>query len=197
MRGALWAFALLALAPSRGWCGDPAWRVLIEPKFMRHEVAFPILKSQRAELVPAWIKDGEPVCMSRKEFGALKTEWKIFLQTAQENASEELKKLKPEFTRNSKKVIEFATLTSESPLTAGTVLAPDFLKMFGDTLGPKVIVAIPNRYTVYVFPALASRYREYTPMIAAAYRDTPYPVSMEAYELSDEGLKTVGVYEEP
>jgi hypothetical protein len=194
---ALRALALLLLSSVRGWCGDPAWRVLIEPKFMRHEVAFEIPKSRRAELIPALVQDGVPVCMSRKDFDALKVEWKTFLQTAQENASEELKKLKPEFTRNSKKVIEFAILTSDSPLTASVVLAPDFLKMFGESLGPKVIVAVPNRFTVYVFPALASHYREYTPMVAEAYRSTPYPVSMEAYELSREGLKTIGLYEEP
>ena len=28
-----------------------------------------------------------------------------------------------------------------------------FLQLFQDTLGPKVLVAVPNRYTAYVFPA--------------------------------------------
>lgn len=193
----LLAALLFFLIPARGRCGDPAWRVLIEPEFMKHEVAFPIPESKRAEMAPALLKEGNPVCMTRREFDALKTDWKTFLQTARENASEELKKLTPEFTRDKKQVIEFATLTSSSPLTAGVVLAPDFLKMFGDSLGPKVIVAIPNRYTVYVFPALASHYREYASMIFEAYRATPYSVSTEAFELSADGLKAVGVYQEP
>src|SRR5450432_4031102 len=55
---ALRALALLLLSSVRGWCGDPAWRVLIEPKFMRHEVAFEIPKSRRAELIPALVQDG-------------------------------------------------------------------------------------------------------------------------------------------
>lgn len=193
----LLAALLLFIVPARGWCGEPAWRVLIEPKFMKHEVAFEIPGSKRAELVPVLLKDGEPVCMTRGEFSSLKTDSEKFLKTARKNASAELKKLTPEFIRDRKKVIEFATLTSDSPLTASVVLAPDFLKMFEEMLGPKIIVAIPNRYTVYIFPALASHYREYATMILEDYRATPYPVSMEAFELSADGLRTVGVYQEP
>ena len=188
---------VLVLTTPYGRCADPAWRVLIEPKFMKPPVTYEIPKSQRAVLVPALLKDGEPVYMSQKEFKALGVDWKAFLDAARANATEELKKLTPEYTRNRKKVIEFATLTSDSELTAGTVLSPEFLKMFQDTIGDKVIVVIPNRYTVYVFPVLASRYQDYTPMVAEAYHATSRPVSMEAYELSDKGLRTIGLYQEP
>ncbi len=34
-------------------------------------------------------------------------------------------------------------------------------------------------------------------MVAQAYHSSTYPVSMEAYELSDKGLKTIGLYQEP
>jgi len=171
--------------------------MLIEPKFMKHEVSYGIPGSERAVLAPALVKDGEPVCLSEKEFKALEVDQKAFLAAAEENAAVELKKLTPEFTRNRKKVIQYATIISESPLTASVVLAPGFLKLFTDTLGPKVIVAIPNRYTIYVFPVLASHYQDYAPMISEAYRATSYPVSMEAYELSEQGLKAVGLYPEP
>jgi hypothetical protein len=164
---------------------------------MKPPVTYEIPGAKRAVLVPALIKDGEPVYLSQKEFKALGVDWKIFLEAARGNATEELKKLTPDYTRDKKKVIEFATLTSDSELTASTVLSPEFLKMFQDTLGDKVIVVIPNRYTVYVFPVLASHYQEYTPMVAEAYHSSTYPVSMEAYELSDKGIKTIGLYQEP
>jgi hypothetical protein len=197
VRGVLCAAALLVLAPLHGRCADSEWRVLIEPKFIRHEVALPISGSKRAELTPVLWKNGEIVFPKKSEFDALNVDMKTILQLARQRASDELKKLTPEFTRNRKKVIEFATLSSDSPLTASVVLSPDFLKMFAETLGPKVIVAIPNRFNVFVFPALASNYRDYAPMIADAYRASSYPVSMEAYEVSAEGLKTIGLYEEP
>lgn len=189
---------VLMLVCESARCADPAWRVLIEPTFMKPPVTHPIEKSQKAALVPALLnKEGEPVYLSEKEFKALGVDWKTFLAAARENATVELKKLTPEYTRNRKKVIEYATLTSDSELTASTVLSPEFLKMFADTMGDKVIVVIPNRYTVYVFPVLASDYQYYTPMVAEAYRETDHPVSMEAYELSDKGLITIGLYQEP
>ncbi len=189
--------AVLLLRPACGWCADPGWRVLIEPTFMKPPVTYEIPGAKRAVLVPALIKDGEPVYLSQKEFKSLGVDWKTFLDAARENATQELKKLTPDYTRDKKKVIIFATLTSDSELTASTVLSPEFLKMFQDTLGDKVIVVIPNRYTVYVFPALASHYEEYTPMVAEAYHSSTYPVSMEAYELSNKGIKTIGLYQEP
>ena len=196
-RGHLFVLAALILFPALAHAADPSWRMLIEPKFMKHEVSYAIPGSERAVLAPALVKDGEPVCLSEKEFKTLDVDRKAFLAAAEENAAVELKKLTPEFKRNRKKVIQYATIISENPLTASVVLAPGFLKLFADTLGPKVIVAIPNRYTIYVFPALASHYQDYAPMISEAYRATSYPVSMEAYELSEQGLKAVGLYPEP
>jgi hypothetical protein len=34
-------------------------------------------------------------------------------------------------------------------------------------------------------------------MVLEAYKATPYPVSREVFELSANGLRAVGVYEEP
>ena len=77
------------------------------------------------------------------------------------------------------------------------MLAEKFADLFKDTLGDKLLVTIPNRTTAYIFPALASRYQEYSPLIFAAYRDTPFPVSTEVFELSKDGFKAVGAFEEP
>lgn len=187
----------LLLATARAWCGDPSWQVLIAPKFEKHEVAFQIPKATRAELVPAIVKDGEAVALSKKEFDALKVDWATFLGAAVENASASLKNLTPEYTRDRRKTIQYATITSETPLTAGVILSPDFLKMFTDTIGDKVVIVIPNRFTVYIFPAIGGHYQDYTQMVYEAYHATGYPVSMEAYELSDKGLRTIGLFQDP
>ena len=77
------------------------------------------------------------------------------------------------------------------------VLSPKFLALFQDTLGPKVLVVVPNRFTAYVFPRLVSSYREYSPGVFEDYRATAHPVSVEVFELSDAGLRAIGAYEEP
>lgn len=101
-----------------------------------------------------------------------------------------------ELIRDSKKVVEYAAMTSQSPLTATMILAPDFpLKKFQDIFGPKLLVAVPNRFTVYVFPALASEYRGYSPLVLRAYQDSPFPVSLEVFEISPQGLRAIGTFE--
>jgi len=77
------------------------------------------------------------------------------------------------------------------------VLAPKFLEMFKDTLGEKVLLVVPNRFTAYVFPALASNYEEYWPMVFEAYRQTAWPVSVEVFEVSVDGFRAAGIYREP
>jgi hypothetical protein len=94
-------------------------------------------------------------------------------------------------------VIQYAELKSERPIVASAVLAPKFLEMFKDTLGEKVLLVVPSRFKAYVFPALASNYQDYYPMVFEAYRGTAWPISVEVFEVSAEGMRAVGVYKEP
>jgi hypothetical protein len=60
-----------------------------------------------------------------------------------------------------------------------------------------VLLVVPNRSTAFVFPALAGNHRDYWPMVFEAYRATPFPVSIEVFELSARGLRAVGAFQEP
>lgn len=174
------------------------WRVLIEPKFMKPPVSFEIPKSERTLLVPGYVNgEGNIAYFTREQWDSLKIEWPDFFEKARVNATEALAQLKPEFTRNRKNVIEFATLHSESPLTAGTVFAPGFLKRFEEVLGAKLLVVIPSRHTIFVFPKLAGTHEQYGPMVRDAYRDASHRVSIEVFELSADGIRAAGIYPEP
>ena len=164
---------------------------------MKAPVSAPIPGAEKTELVAAIIADSEATYLSRAQFDALKMDWAAFAAETQANADAELKSIKTEYVRDRKKVIVYAALRSPHRLIASAVLAPKFLDLFKDTLGEKVLVVIPNRSTAYVFPALASNYREYAPLIFEAYRATAFPVSTEVFELSPDGMKAVGAFEEP
>ena len=165
---------------------------------MRPPVSVEIPNAERTVLAAGYVNtDGEPAYFSREQFAALKIEWPVFFEKARANASLLLDSLKPEFERDKKNVIEFATLHSENPLTAGTIFAPDFLKKFANTLGEPLLVATPNRHTVFIFPKLASRPQEYGQMVRDAYHESSHPVSLEVFELSKNGLRAAGVYREP
>jgi hypothetical protein len=55
---------------------------------------------------------------------------------------------------------------------------------------------MPNRYTVFVFPSLASEYKNYAPMVIQAYHNSAYPVSLEVFERSEGGIRAIGIYDD-
>ena len=171
--------------------------VLIEPKFMKAPVSAPIAAAEKTELVAAIMGESEVAYLSREKFDALKMDWAAFTGKTRTSAEAEMKTITTKYTRDKKKVILYAELKSPHGIIASAVLAPKFLDLFKDTLGDKLLIAIPNRSTAYVFPALASSYQEYAPMILEAYRATSFPVSTEVFELSAGGIKAVGTFEEP
>jgi len=192
--GSLFALLFFCAASVFAQTDAKQWHVLIEPKFMHPEISFPIPGAERTVLVPGWMADGELHYFSKAQFDSLHLDWPAFQAKARANVSD--KKVKAEFARNGRKVIEYAAISSDDPLTATAVLSPDFLKTFSDIFGPKLLVAIPNRYTIFVFPSLATNYRDYAPMIIEAYNATAYPVSLEVFEVSADGLRATGTFEE-
>lgn len=160
---------------------------------MRPPVSRAIPQSEKTVLAAAYLRDGEPVLFSREQFQALHLRFPEFTRRALENASS--KTLKAEFVRDKNQVIECAYLHSEDPLTATAVLSPEFYRKFVAIFGPNFLVAIPNRFSIYCFPALASKYRHYAGKILEAYEASAFPVSLEVFELSGQGLKAVGTYE--
>jgi hypothetical protein len=140
------------------------------------------------------MSDGDPQYFSKKDWDALGLTWDTFRTRAAQNATE--KKFHAELVRDTKKVVQYASITSDDPLTATMILSPDFLKKFKDIFGPSILVAVPNRFTVLVFPALASEYKEYSPLVIGAYHDSAYPVSLEVFEISDGGIRAIGAFED-
>jgi hypothetical protein len=176
---------------------ETSWHLLVEPAFMRPDFAFPIPGSKSTILTPATIKDGEATYLTKAEAARLKLDLESIRRVASTTASAELARLKPEFVRDAHGVILYARLTSDSPATASTVLAPNFAKTFADTLGPDILVAIPNRYRVYVYPALASDPAQTAALILRDYELSPYPVSKEVFRVTPQGLAAVGTFETP
>jgi len=176
---------------------DDAWRVWLEPKAMRPPVANPVTGSERTLYAAGTWSEGMLTPFSVTAFAALKVEWKDFEARALVRATADLAELKPRYVRNRRNVIEYAALESAQPIVASAVLAPGLRERFAETLGETLLLVVPNRSTAFLFPALGGNHRDYWPMVLAAYRATPYPVSVEVFELSARGLRAVGVYEEP
>lgn len=175
---------------------DP-WRVILEPKSMHREVAWEIPGAERTVIAPVVVDGDDYLFPSRKIWDRFQVPDADIQRRGALAAAADLATLQPHYVRDRKQVIQYAELTSERPIVASAVLDPKFLEMFHDTLGEKVFLVVPNRFTAYVFPVLASNYQDYYPMVFAAYRATAWPISVEVFELGPQGMRTVGVYREP
>lgn len=164
---------------------------------MHREVSWEIPNAERTVLAPVVVDGGDYLYPSKKIMERFQVDPADIRERATQAAAADLASLKPRYERDRKLVIQYAELRSERPIVASAVLAPKFLEMFKDTLGEKVLVVVPNRYTAYVFPSLASNYQDYYPMVLEAFRATAWPISVEVFEVSVDGIRAVGIYQEP
>ncbi|MEI6337389.1 MAG: hypothetical protein WCQ57_02250 [Verrucomicrobiota bacterium] len=172
---------------------EDAWHLLIEPTFMNYEAAWPIANAKSTVLVPARVVDGEVRPLLRSEILELKVNRKKILATAPGAASAVLATLKPRYVRDANKVIQYAVLESDSPLTASAVLAPEFAGLFTETLGPELIVAIPNRFRIFIFPRATFASLNISDLIFKEYHATNWPVTREIFALRKGKLITIGL----
>jgi hypothetical protein len=83
-------------------------------------------------------------------------------------------------------------MESDNPLTASSVLAPEFAGLFAETLGPDLIVAIPNRFRIFVFPKSTFAELNISDLIFTEYKSTAWPVTREIFELRRGKLIAIG-----
>ena len=169
--------------------------LLIEPRSVAGEVSVLLPGARKTYASAAVMKGIGFRSYTRDEFRReYAGGWKAFYQAGLEAAAEHLKTLKPTYKRDSKRVIEYAILESEHPLTATTVLLPEFADQFRETLGSQLYVVMPSRYTVLVFPKLATTIKDYTETLTDLYKDAIYPASAEIFEITEEGLRIFGAF---
>jgi hypothetical protein len=129
------------------------------------------------------------------EFGAMDLGWSGFRRKAAAAADRVFATLTPEVTKDAKGFVRFVVLRGKTQLTASTVLAPKFHETFRATMGDDLIVLIPDRFTVYVFPRPMGEYKQWGRKIIETYSDASYPVSLEVFLLSKAGLSGLGSFQ--
>jgi hypothetical protein len=178
------AFALVARADQ--------WALMVEPSFMDHKMRRPIAGSQRTILAVVRVAKGEVSPLTREEKKSVHMTFEQIRSEALKTASDVLAHITPQIVRDKKKVIRYAVLASENPLTASCVLAPEFAATFRDTLGPDLIVAMPNRNQVLVFSKQDDAHLQMAETIINGYLTSNYPVSRELFALENGSLRSLG-----
>lgn len=188
----VWIFLLLSAAT----LADD-WFFLPAPRFMRYEISFPIEGAKNTVITPAKLGRAGLEFPNIAAWSAAGLDEGAVRKATEKIASEWLKQIKPEYVRDRRKVIEYAVMSSDKFPACVTVFAPEFRKSFEEIFGPKLLVVIPNRQTVFVFPGVAVDLSDHSPAILEAWRGAAPKVGLEVFELSEQGLKAVGKIEEP
>jgi len=197
LRYAVWAVWVLCAPFSPAQEKKPApLAACIEPATMRTKAAQPMPGSKLTVAVPARQDELGLSRLTAEEFKATGLTWEQFLKEASTTAAAHLKTLKPDIQRDAKGRAGYALLKSESHLTASVILCPEFHAQFKQTFGDKLVVLVPDRFTVYVFARSFGDFQTKGPEILDHFSDSTWPCSREAFEVTAEGLKCLGAFDD-
>lgn len=169
--------------------------LLIEPNDLQ-EVTQAIPGAQHTVLVPGRETSIGTVRYYRKtEFEQMGLGWNGFEQKARAAASRVFATLKPVITRDRHGFATLAEVRGTSHLTASSILAPEFYEHFRKLMGDELVLLIPDRFTIYVFPRPLGEYKDWGKKILHAYADAAHPVSYEVLLLNRDGLSALGVFQ--
>lgn len=160
---------------------------------MDYKVRRKIDGSERTILALVRLKDGEIYGASGGHDRIMEMAMREIGQQARQTAEQVFASIQPRFVRDKNGVIQYAALESSNPLTASCVLAPGFAERFANTLGPDILVALPNRHQLLVFSRQDQAFQRMGEYIISGYLGSNYPVSREIFSLWKGKLHSLGV----
>ena len=178
------------------------WCLWLQPSFLKFEVAYPVAGSVETLWVPSVLEPDALDNGNPRPRPLTKTEWLVlgvskndFRKAAMNNAeSALLPSIDVRYFRGRSEVIEYAWVESKSPHLGALLFSSAFLEVFKDAFGQKIHAVIPNEERLYVLPVHASRLDQYGDKFQRLFRETTRPVSLEAFEVSEEGVRAVGSF---
>ncbi len=168
----------------------------VEPASLRTALAKPIPGARLTVLIPAREDDLGIVHLSKEEFAATGLSWDKFRRDAEAAAARHLRSLTPTIQKNEAGEPLYATLRSKSHLTASVFFCKEFHAQFRKPFGDQLVVLAPDRFTLYVFPRNFSGFQEFGQRIIEEYQKSTWPCSLEAFEVSSEGVRGIGSFDD-
>lgn len=168
----------------------------IEPRVLRTELARPLGDGKQTVVIPAREDNVLGLShLSRGELAATGLNQDEFMAKAAAAATRLLLTLNPEVTKDKDGSTAYVTLRSERPFASSIVLSPRLLPLFKEQFGDRLVVLVPDRNTVYVFSRNFGKFQDFGPRIIREYHAALYPASLEAFEISRDGIKCLGGFD--
>ena len=169
----------------------------LEPVALRTALARPLPDAKYTVIVPA--KEDSVLGLThytKAEFAAAGLDWDQFMAKAAAAATRLLVSIKPVVARDASGQIAYVKLQSERPFAASVVLSPRLVPLFQSVLGDRVAALMPDRYTVYLFSRNFGQFQAFGQKIINDHSEAIYPCSIEVFEISREGIKCIGGFDD-
>jgi hypothetical protein len=134
---------------------------------------------------------------SKEAFKKLGLSVETFAARSRAAADKLLVVFKPELARDEDGTVLYALFRSDRPIVASLLMAPSLPRMFEETFGKEIWVVMPNRYSMFVFPAKPEVLKNFSEELGERYRNDAYAASGEIFALkAGEEPRVVGSYDE-
>lgn len=156
-----------------------------EPKAMRSAYSIVPAGAQQTVLTP-YRESAAPngiEAHTRESFSKLGLGVETFAQRARLAADKRLLQLRPELIKGEDGKIAYAVYRGDSSLFPTLLIAPSLPGIFAELFGREIWVALPDRHSLYVFPANPDLLQAFAPDLAERYATDPYAASCEVFSL--------------
>lgn len=159
--------------------------MLPQPKFMGGKLSLTPEGAEQTVFTPALEISGEPgiLVYTEAQFKKLGISVTTFAERAGRVADRRLATLKPDLVKNEKGEVQYAVYRDDKPLIASLVVAPSLPQVFEKLFGPEIWVAMPDRHSLFVFPARPEALDAYVADMAERYRTEQRAASPEVFAL--------------
>jgi len=183
-----------SLAHASDAATDPleAIGVLLEPRFAAPDIHHEIRGARETVLIPARRTAYGIDSFTEERWGREGLDWPEVLSAGMKRANELEEAMEIDWFRDDRRVIQYARVRSEDPFLSSVIFSPGFLDHFREKLGHQVLVVVPDRSSLFVFPRFGPFLDEFGPALVRRYREAVFKVSLEVFLISEDGPRAVG-----
>jgi len=179
----MWMLCLMMCAAS-AWAMEP-FIALPEPKVLKSKYSIFPKGAKFTVFTPAKQIEGRPglAVYDEAEFKKLGISPESFIERAGTAADARLATMQPEFIKDEAGKTRYAVFRGDSPLIASLIVAPSLAKSFTTLFGEELWAVLPDRNSLYIFPAKPEMLEEFTADLAERYELSPYAASCEVFRI--------------
>lgn len=171
----------------------PSIGLLLEPKFTDPARCLEIPGAQETVLVAARSTPSGAFPLSAKEWDAASLTWEEVRAAAWARAGRLQESMVIQWKRDARKVYHYAWIESNDPFLSSVIFSPGFANRFREFLGNEVLVVVPDRFTLFIFPRYGRTLEEQGPGLVRRYEEALFKVSLEVFLLTgDKEPRVIG-----